>query len=48
MIELGDSEFITDLRHLNSGPTNCKYDTFWSYAKKYFESTINEAVLAVD
>ncbi|PKY18698.1 hypothetical protein RhiirB3_492222 [Rhizophagus irregularis] len=48
MIELGDPEFITDLRHLNSGPTNCKYDTFWNYGKKYFESTINETVLAVD
>ena len=48
MIELGDSEFITDFRHLNSGPIDCKYDTFWNYAKKYFESTINETVLAVD
>uniref|UniRef100_U9TKM5 Uncharacterized protein n=1 Tax=Rhizophagus irregularis (strain DAOM 181602 / DAOM 197198 / MUCL 43194) TaxID=747089 RepID=U9TKM5_RHIID len=48
MIELGDPEFISDLRHLNSGPTNCKYDTFWNYGKKYFESTINETVLTVD
>ncbi|PKK58257.1 hypothetical protein RhiirC2_796605 [Rhizophagus irregularis] len=49
MIELGNPEFITDLRHLNSGPTNCKYNTFWNYGKKYFESTINnEPVLTVD
>src|SRR5262245_6635 len=48
VIELGDSEFITDFRHLNSGPIDCKYDTFWNYAKKYFESTINETLLAVD
>ncbi|GES72778.1 uncharacterized protein LOC105326236 [Rhizophagus clarus] len=47
MVELGDPEFISDLRHLNGGLTN-KFDTFWSYAQKYFESTVNENVLAVD
>src|ERR1043165_3994401 len=47
MIELGDPEFISDLRHLNRGLTN-KFDTFWNYAQKYFESTINETVLAVN
>ena len=47
MIELGDPEFISDLRHLNRGLTN-KFDTFWSYAQKYFENTVNETVLAVD
>ncbi|CAB5355435.1 unnamed protein product [Rhizophagus irregularis] len=48
MIELGDPEFISDLRHLNGGLTN-KFDTFWSYAQKYFENTvINETILVVD
>ena len=47
MIELGDPEFISDLRHLNSGLTN-KFDTFWNYAQKYFKNTVNETVLAVD
>ncbi|PKY58409.1 hypothetical protein RhiirA4_449266, partial [Rhizophagus irregularis] len=47
MIELGDPEFISDLRHLNGGLTN-KFDTFWSYAQKYFENTVNETILAVD
>ncbi len=32
MIELDDPEFISDFRHLNEGPTNQKFDIFWSYA----------------
>lgn len=48
MIELGDPEFITDLRQLSEGQINQKFDIFWDYARKYLENTVNETLLAVD
>ena len=47
MVELGDPEMITDLRHLNQGRPE-KFDIFWDYAKKYLEGTAENLILAVD
>jgi hypothetical protein len=47
MVELGDSNIITDLRGINEGESK-KYDTFWKYTNKYLEGEAQESVLAVD
>lgn len=48
MIELGDPEFIADLRQLSEGQLNKKFDTLWNYTQRYLGSTMNKTVLAVD
>ena len=47
MVELEDSNIITDLRGINEGESK-KYDTFWKYTNKYLEDEAQESVLAVD
>ena len=47
MVELGDSNIITDLREINEGESG-KYDIFWEHTNKYLEGEAQESVLAVD
>jgi len=47
MVELGDSNIITDLREINEGESE-KYDIFWKHTNKYLEGEAQESVLAVD
>ena len=36
MVELEDSNIITDLREINEGESK-KYDTLWKYTNKYLK-----------
>ncbi len=47
MVELEDSNIITDLRGINEDESR-KYDIFWEYTNKYLEGKAQESVLVVD
>ena len=47
MVELDDSELITDLCEINEGRIS-NYDLFWENALKYLEGFAQESILAVD